>query len=138
MANEETAVAEQPEAAVANRSSLPELDALKSMEEGPVLTGEYIAIEPGEELRAYVVGTKKIQALGGKEGEMTTAIMLYTEDGRHGINADKVVVSSLADQADLVNKGEKPLGSVAVVLKCTGKSKSGKGEYKDYDIRLLV
>lgn len=113
------------------------LSALKTMEEGIPLNGEFLNLEVGEELRCYVICPTTVDALNGEVGEKSPAIKLLSSEGRVVIAANAMIVSTLMEIAKECQTSGFP---APFSITCTGQeaSKNFKGgSYKTFDIKPL-
>ncbi len=108
--------------------------ALEDKEVGMELTGEYLSMDAGDVVRAYVVGTKQIDAKG-KAGEKVTAIRLLLADTTTVITADVVLRSTLEGVATKVENKE--VNAPAVEITCTGEETTPNGTYKTFTVKEL-
>lgn len=105
------------------------LEAMEQMELGEIVSSDYWTIEPGESVRAVFVGMGKMNKMN-TDDEMIDAVKLVIKDenGKYNkINADKVLVSACRNL---------PVPTMLSIT-CVGKLKSGKGSYKDFEVRKL-
>lgn len=104
------------------------LNLLPEMEEGEKMTGTVLKLEPGEDVRCFLVGKAQVTKLNSEtmpEAErFAPAVKLLMQDGTIKICADKVVVGALSGQAP----------ASAFHLICKAWVKTGKGRYRDFDI----
>lgn len=109
------------------------LNQVKNAEIGEEVGSDYFTLEPGEESRVIFLQMTEMNSMSGRPGEMTPAVhLLSAEDGRKKICADKVIVSVCRQFA------LKEEFNVPIIIKCTGKKKSAKGSYKEFEINKLI
>lgn len=95
--------------------------------ESDEITSDYMKLEPGQEVRCFFLEMTEINKIGTTTGEKVPAVRLVMPDGSFAINADAVVVTTLRNC-----KRWQPC-----ILQCTGKKKSGSGEYKTFKVYKL-
>lgn len=108
------------------------LEELKKLKEGASITSEYLTFEEdsiGETKRLIYIGITRIKKINGEDGETTEAVKFVDgEDGTVKTNADRVLVS-------ICSALHAPK---AVAITLVGWKKSGKGKYRDFEVRELT
>lgn len=124
----ETAVATTPDTLVGEDKKQYQVSdliaALGNAEVGENCVNEYWAPEPGEEVRAILIGKTTMK---NKQSVDQDAVKLVLEDGKTYLNADKVLVSSISRH---------PIPT-AFLISFTGWTESKVGKYREFNINKL-
>ena len=131
MAETDVAVSEN-ETAVAERTTLPVLDAealvkkLETFKGEQELTGEYFNPEEGDIIKCWYIGNTTMNVIDG-EGKIE-AVKLMLQDKTMAITASAVIVGALSDL---------PIPSPVKIVKTGEKKLTGGKVLKEFKVSLL-